>query len=311
MNVATSAYPTALDALNIAIEEADDGGGPAGMAGNILNPEINPQVLPTFQYQWIYLQQRLISAGVDDMTKERVVFNLTPGANPNPRVPVQLTPNGYFNGEYWTGPNVTAPSWNDAITYTQSQTVTFSNIYYVALPNNGTNLNQEPDSSPLFWQPFNNIGPTFPPDMVKPLELWECRFGQNFWSPMKQAPDSIRTGMGVSQQRFGVWMYEGGVLTLPAIQLVTDIKIKGLCMQPPIADWDSPLMVPFCGHALAYLVLLTMSGGRGGTMSANYKMKSEEAISQLINQTVRKMAYSVFSRPGFRRGSRSGNRSGY
>ena len=312
MSIATSAYPTAQDALEVAIFEADDGGGPNGMDGNVLNPETNPQILPAFQKTWILLQQRLISAGCDEFTTEGIIPNLTPGMNPNARVPVKLTPNGYFNGLYWTGPNVTAPLWSSSVTYTQQQTVTFSNTYYVALPNNGTNLNQEPDTSPLFWQPFNNIGPTLPTNMVKPLELRECQLNNNFWTPMRQAPDSIRTGTGgTGQQQFGVWMYEDNTLILPAIQTTTSLKMKYLGMKPPITDFDSPLMVMFCQHALAYLVLYSLSGGRGGSMSAEYKTKAETAISQIVNQTVRKMAYSTFQRRGFRNGSRSGNRSGY
>jgi hypothetical protein len=307
MPVQTTPYSTAQDALNFAIIASNDGGGPLGMAGNVLNTTSNPQVLPAFQNNWIYLQQRLISCGVDTFTKTEVVFNLPASGTSNAGVPMILTYNGYFNGVVWSGPNVTAPLWNSGNTYTQQMTVTFNNTFYVALPNNGTNLNQEPDTATTFWAPFNNIGPTLPPDLVKPLECWSQMPGNGFWTPMKQLPDSI-TVWNV-QQRFDRWLFENDKLILPGCTQDQNLKMKYLAMAPPIATWNSPLMVRGCERALGYLVLADLSGGRGGPMADVYKAKAEEAINQILNQTVRKQAYASYVRQPFR-GSGRGRRSG-
>jgi hypothetical protein len=309
MAVQTTPYQTAQDALNIAITASNDGNGPNGMAGNVLNPTSNPQVLPSFQNNWVYLQQRLISCGVDTFTKTQPVFNLGASMNNNPRVNMQLTYNGYFNGVVWTGPNITAPAWDSSVTYMQGMTVTFGDAYYVALPNSGTNLNQEPDTATIFWAPFSNIGPCLPADLVKPLEISESPAGQNYWVPMVQAPDSLNNTWNV-QQRFGRWIFEHDRLVLPACSRANDILIKYLAMAPPISSWNSPLMVQGCARALAFLVLYDLSGGRGGEMAESYKAKAEEAINQILNQTVRKMAYSSFVRRPFRSPRNGGRRSG-
>jgi hypothetical protein len=308
MPTATTPYQTAQDALNLAIFASNDGNGPNGMEGNVLNPEGNPEVFPAFQEMWVYLQQRLISSGCDEMTTTEVVFNLPASMSSNPGIPMILTYNGYFNGVVWTGPNVTAPLWASGTTYTQGQTVTFNNIYYVALPSNATNLNQEPDTATTFWAPFNNLGPTLPANLVKPLECWSQSPANNMWVQMKQNPDSI-TVFNL-QQRFDRWIFENDRMYLPPCTQAQNLKIKFLGIKPPIAGWDSPLMVRNCAHALAYLVLNELSGARGG--GVDYKGKAEEAISQILNGTVRKMAYSSFVRAPFRGRSRgAGNRSGF
>jgi hypothetical protein len=308
LSVQTTPYQTAQDALNIAILASNDGGGPLGMAGNVLNPTNNPQVLPAFQENWVYLQQRLISCGVDTFTKTEPVFRLGASMNGNPRVNMLLTYNGYFNGVVWTGPNVTAPLWSSTVTYTQQMTVTYGNTYYVALPNNGTNLNREPDTATTFWAPFNNIGPCLPPDLVKPLEIQESQAGNNYWVPMKQNPDSLTSDN--LQTRFGRWIFENDKLILPPCSQANDLLIKYLAMAPPIIGWNSPLMVRDCARALAFLVLVDLAGGRGGPMADSYKAKAEEAINQILNQTVRKMAYSSFQRMPFRSPRNGGRRSG-
>lgn len=308
MATGTSPYQTAQDALNIAIFASNDGNGPNGMEGNVLNPNSNPEVFDAFQAMWVYLQQRLISGGCDEMTQTEIVFDLPASMISNPGVPMVLSYNGYFNGLVWTGPNVTAPLWLDDVTYTQGQTVNFNNSYYVALPSNASNLNQEPDTATTFWAPFNNLGPTFPANMVKPLECWSQNPANNSWNLMDQNPDSITVGN--LQQRFDRWLLENDRMYLPPCTQAQNLKIKYLGMKPPIAGWDSPLLVRNCGHALAYLVLNELSGGRGGTMGGDYKAKAEEAISQILNGTVRKMAYSSFVRRPFR-GRSSGNRRGF
>ena len=150
MAVQTQPYDTAQTALSDAIIFSNDGGGPAGMTGNILNPATNPQVLPAFQERYRYLQQRLISSGVDTFTKEGVVFGLSPSATSSPRVRMYLTFQGYFNGQVWVGPDISAPPWSSIVVYTQGMTATYNNSYYVAQPNSGTNLNQNPSSQPQY-----------------------------------------------------------------------------------------------------------------------------------------------------------------
>jgi hypothetical protein len=308
MALQTSPYQTAQDALNIAIIESNDGGGPNGMEGNVLNPNSNPQVLPAFQENWLYLQDRLISRGCDEFTQTQAVFGLTASMNPNPRVKMKLTPNGYFNGVVWAGPTVTAPAWNSGTTYTQGMTVTFGDQYYVALPNADTNLNQEPDSATTFWAPFNNIGPCLPANLVKPLYIKESPAGQNFWVPMEQAPNDLQTNNKV--QRFGQWIYETNTLILPASTSNNDLEIQYIGMRPSITTWNSPLMVRGCARALAFLVLNSMSNGRGGNQAGTYESQAEKAMDQIVNRTVRKMAYSSFARIPFRGPRNRGRRSG-
>ena len=298
MAIRTSPYDTAQDALNAAIVFANDAGSPAGMSGNVLNPNRNPAVLPALQERYRYLQQRWISGGVDTFTKDQVVYALPLPAFSNPSILMELTYNGFYNGEYWVGPSVTAPQWSDAITYSQGQTVTYNNTYYVCLPNNGTNLNEEPDTSTTFWQPFNNLGPTLPADLIKPLEIYERFTGGNRWVKMTSNPDSLN-GTRI-QPRYGSWLFENDRLFLPPNSQRTDLKIKYLCMAPDINSLQSPLMVRNCRTALAYLVLAALAAGRGGTQADYFDNKSEQAIKEVINQTVRKQLYQQFNRELFR-----------
>jgi hypothetical protein len=301
-------YDTAQTALNVAIIAANDGGGPNGMGGNVLNPLVNLQVLPALQERWRYLQQRLISAGVDTFTKDQVISSLPATTNPNPRSVMILTYGGMFDGVIWTGPTVSAPIWSNAVTYTQGMTVTFGTVsppistFYVALPNSATNLNQEPDSSTTFWQPFSNVGPTLPSDLVKPLEIWECPTGGNAWVRMTQLPDSLPSHHPMGP-RFGVWLFQNDELILPPSSQTNDLRIKYLAMAPDISTLASPLMVRGCTTALAYLMLDQVAGGRGGPMAETFKARAEEAINQILNQTVRKMLYAQYVRKPYRGGS--------
>lgn len=310
MPVGTTPYPTAQDSLNVAILASNDGSGPNGMEGNVLNPETNPQVLPAFFTQWRYLQDRLISGGVDTFAKTQVVANLPQTATSDPKVLMVLTYNGYFDGQVWHGPNITAPSWDIDATYTQGMTVTFNNIYYVALPNSTANTGMEPDISGQFWQPFNQLGPTLPIDLVKPLELWECSSsGGTRWIPMTQAPDSITPS--VIQPRFGSWSGTYDRIFLPGASQYNNLLIKYLPRLPDIVTFETPLMVIGSERALAYLVLEQLSGARGGPMAAQYHEQAEWHISQILNQTVRKQAYAQFVRKPFRSRNRGyGSRSG-
>jgi hypothetical protein len=79
-------------------------------------------------------------------------------------------------------------------------------------------------------------------------------------------------------------------------------------MKPPIISWDSPIMVVGGARALAFLSLVDLSGGRGGPMADSYKQKAEEAISQIVNQTVRKMSYAMYEPIPFRTSRRGRGR---
>lgn len=307
MAILVSPYDTAQTALTDAIIFANDAGSPAGINGNVLNPTTNPAVLPAFKERWRYLQHRLISAGVDTFTKDQNVYCLQASGTSNPRVLMILTYNGFFNGQFWSGPNITAPAWSNVVTYSQGFTVSYNNGYYIALPNANPNLNQEPDIALSFWQPFSNIGPALPADLLKPMEIWECQTGGNAWVPMKQCPDSLN--VDVIQPRFRMWSFENNQLYLPGASQQNDLRIKYLAMAPDINDWNSPLFVRGCATALAYLALDQLAGARGGPMAEVFKVRAEEAINQIVNQTVRKQSYAQFVRRPFH-GGRYGRRSG-
>lgn len=309
-------YDTARDALNSAIIFADDGGSPAGMAGNILNPSVNPQVIPALQERWRYLQHRLISAGVDTFTKDQIVFALPPSGSGNARNVVILTYQGFFDGLIWH--YVTpAAAWDAGASYTAysvsppavASLVAFNNTQYMAIQNS---TGKRPDIETSYWVQFTNVGMALPSDLVKPLEAWECASGGNAWTAMTQAPDSLPTHRPI-QPRFDQWAFQNDrMVFLPSSQ-TNDIRIKYLAIQPDIFDLDSPLYVRGCVTALALLVLDQIAGARGGPMADTFKARAEEAINQLINQTVRKMSYAQYVRQPFRGGrasARNSRRSG-
>ena len=346
-----SPYDTAQTALTQAVIFANDAGSPAGIAGNVLNPTTNPAVLPALLERYRYIQARLISEGVDFYTKEAVVYQLGATATANPQVKMQLTYNGYWNGQVWSGPYVTAPAWSAVVTYTVGQTVTdaggyyvlnvastlnqepslnlgiwtqftpgttnaaawspittytqgqqvaYKNSYYVAQPNAAANLNQEPDSSPLFWTEFAVPGPALPADLIKPLELWEVQYGTNNggWVPMKQAPDSLNPNL--IQPRFRQWVFSHDRIVLPGASYTNNLRIRYLAQAPDITSLNTIIYPRGVSTALAFLTLDMIAGARGGPMAQIFKQRGEEAINQLINQTSRKMAYSQFVRAPFR-----------
>lgn len=351
--MSVSPYDTAGTALTDAIIFGNDAGGPNGIGGNILNIDTNPAVLPALQERYRYLQTRLISSGVDTFTKEAVIFSLPPTASSNPRVRMYLTYNGFWNGQEWIGPQLTyptwsggttytagmtvaynsnyyvalqsttnnepdtsptywqqfsnsplsAPAWSDATTYTQGMTVTFNNSFWVAQPNSTANLDIEPGTdSGYFWAPYTNIGPCLPTDLIKPLELWEAQTGSRSWVPMRQCPDAIQANL--IQPRFGQWVFATDRLILPGASYTNDIRMKYIAVAPDIHDVNTVIYPRGAGTALALLVLDQLAGARGGPMATMFKARAEEAISQIVNQTVRKQTYATFIRRAFN--SRSG-----
>ena len=354
-------YDTAQTALTDAIIFANDAGSPNGLSGNLLNATTNPAILPALMERYRYLQQRLISSGVDTFSKEAVIYGLGPTATSNPQIKMLLTYNGYWNGLVWVGPYVSAPTWSSAVTYTFGQTVVYSSVYYImngaassldqepdlnigiwniftpgaisvgawavgttytqgqqvayggtyytAQPNAGTNLAKVPDQSPLFWQSFAVPGPALPADMIKPLELWEVQTGAagGPWRLMTQVPDSLNPG--TIQPRFGAWSFANDKLVLPGASFTNNLRMKYIAAAPDITTLNTYIYPRGISTALALLLLDQLSGARGGPMAQIFKERAEEAISQIINQTSRKQAYSTFVRKPFRAAGR-GRRSG-
>ena len=354
-------YDTAQTALTDAIIFANDAGSPSGLSGNILNATTNPAILPALVERYRYLQQRLISSGVDTFTKEAVIFALGPSATSNPQIKMLLTYNGYWNGLLWQGPYVSAPTWSSAVTYnfgntvvlsgvyyvltgaqtslnqspasnigiwnifspgaitvaawavgttyTQGQQVSYGNTYYTAQPNATTNVGRTPDVSPLFWAPFAVPGAALPADLIKPLELWEVQTGTGTggWVPMKQVPDALNPNL--IQPRFREWTFSNDKLVLPGASFTNNLRMKYVAAAPDITTLNTFIYPRGVATALALLLLDQLSGARGGPMAQIFKERAEEAISQIINQTVRKQAYSQFVRRPFR-GPGMGRRSG-
>lgn len=149
-------YDTAGTALTQAIIFSNDAGSPSGISGNVLNPTTNPAVLPALLERYRYIQARLISEGVDFYTKEAVVYALGATAVSNPQIKMQLTYQGYWNGQVWSGPYVTAPTWSSTVTYTAGQTVQdpHDSNYYVC--NATSSLNQEPYANLGIWTEFSS-----------------------------------------------------------------------------------------------------------------------------------------------------------
>ena len=303
-SVATTPYDTAGDVLTSAIVFSNDWASANGIAGNILNAA-QPGVIPLMKERYRWLQQRLISANVETQTKYWVVYSLPPAATQNLRISMELTYNGFFDQEIMWGPNPSAPVWSSAITYQPSQVVNFNGTTYIAKVTPPTNLNMQPDLSPLFWALW--YGPVLPPDLRKPLELWECPSGGYGWKPMVQAPDSVSTRP--LRPIYEIWDWKNDKLLLPPCSSTMDLKIQGVCMAPDITSLDTPVMVMNCSTALAYLIVAEASRSRGGQMSTVFDQKAEAAIKQIINQSVRKDSYTIYVRRPFR-GLRQGRRRG-
>lgn len=293
--MATTPYDTAGYVLQTAIIMANDAVSANGISGSVLNPA-QPWVWPMVNERYRYLQQKLISAGVDTFDKYWVVYGLPPSSNPNQRVPMLLTYTGFFNGTEFLGSAV-GVNWSTAITYYAYQVVSYNGVAYIALANApGQNLNQEPDISPSYWAVQQ--GPMLPQDLRKPLEIWESPNGGNVWKLMKQASDAISTRP--IQQMYRIWDFKNDKLYLPPTSQSNDIKIHGLCMAPDITGSPSPILVMNCSTALAYLVVEMASRMRGGLKANEFGALAKDAIDQIINQTIRKELYATYVKAPFR-----------
>ena len=53
-------------------------------------------------------------------------------------------------------PAIAAPAWSAVVTYTVGEVVNVSSVPYIAISNVAPNLNQNPPTSPTFWQPYTS-----------------------------------------------------------------------------------------------------------------------------------------------------------
>ena len=158
-------------------------------------------------------------------------------------------------------------------------------------------------------QPGNeNENITLPPDMIKPLELWECISGQEHWVPMKQAADSIASRPTTS--RFRIWDFQNDKLILPGASEVNDLKIKYLCSFPDLTSPSSQVMILRSQTFLACQLIAEVAAMLGGEEArADFQARADTAKKAIINRTARKEAYASFNRLPFRaRGSGRGRR---
>jgi hypothetical protein len=243
--VALAPYVSLNDILNIARQKTNDAGGAQGLAGNILNNS-QPYTITLADERYKYLQDRLISGGVETFCRYSYIKGIPPVASGvPPRVQVSITFQGYFNGQ---------------------------------------------DINPAI---------VLPPSMLKPLELWECRSGGQFWTPMKAAPDSL--ALRAQSSRFGSWDFENDTLYLPGSTQTNDLKLKTITYAPALTSPTSPVMVLNCQTALAYLIAEDAVRMNGGVqMATMLHALAEDAIHQIINRTARADNYKSFQRRPFR-----------
>lgn len=95
--VAVAPFAPLESILNITRSKINDAGGPNGLAGSILN-DSQPYTFTMSQERYLYLQDRLISGGVETFTRYGYIKCIPPAANVNPRIMVNITFHGYFNG---------------------------------------------------------------------------------------------------------------------------------------------------------------------------------------------------------------------
>lgn len=105
--VATTPFDSAGFVLQQAIVITGDTAGPAGIQGNILNPN-QPGVLPLMNLKYRELQDRLISNGVETYNKYGYLYGIPPANTSNPSSQVSIDFAGFFDGQNkwakWTLP---------------------------------------------------------------------------------------------------------------------------------------------------------------------------------------------------------------
>lgn len=151
---------------------------------------------------------------------------------------------------------------------------------------------------------------TLPADLIKPLELWECVTGNNYWSPMKPVSDSISSRP--TSNRFGVWDFAQDTLILPGSSQTEDLKLKYLLYAPDLTGPNSLAYVVHCQTALANRVVETVSKMLGGVeMAQIFQKDGDKAVDMIVNRTARREAYQSFRRIPFRGRGRGRGRGAY
>jgi hypothetical protein len=305
--VSSAPYPTVENCLSAARVLAND------MANSVLGNALadnQPYVLPLADLAHKTLRKMLTARGVNTYSGYGYALGLVPSATQDPTVQMQLTYQGYFDGVMWHGPTVSAPLWNSGTTYTQGMVVTYSGQYYLALPNSGVNLDQEPDISPAFWGSVQSVGPTLPPDMTEPLEVWERATitngtNTNKWNEMTQASDSISTRSLVAA--FRIWDWQSDILYLPPATQENDLKFKYLKATPRLTNFNQQVPMNDCEMAMGALICVMYSMGRGGEEAAAFQAVAETQVGLLAMPTARKEQYASYNRRPFR-GTRASRR---
>ena len=138
-----------------------------------------------------------------------------------------------------------------------------------------------------------------PPDLLKPLELWERQSGNNFWVPMVPAADSLSTRPIVPF--FNTWDYQTDTLFLPPANQTNDLKLKYLCYAPDLTSVSSSVLVPRCQTALAKRFLAEVAKQRGGLeMAAVWTKDGDYAVDMIVDRSARRQAYVKSFRQPFR-----------
>jgi hypothetical protein len=305
--VASTPFPTVEDCLIAARAVCNDMS--ISVAGNLL-ADNQPFVLPYADLCHKTMRKMLAREGVNAYFAYGYATGLTPVATPDPTTQVQLTYQGYYDGVAWHGPNVTAPTWSNAITYLQGQLVTYSGIYYIALANSGTNLNMEPDISPTFWAYFNAQGPVLPSNFLEPLEVWERATVTNGvntgrWVPVIQAADSISTRSQTA--RFGIWDWASSILYLPGATQENDLKFKYMMATPRLTSLQSTVPIADCDMAMGALIAAMLALPRGGEDAAACQARAENEVMLLATPTAIKEEFAAHNRIPFRT-TRAGRR---
>lgn len=152
--------------------------------------------------------------------------------------------------------------------------------------------------------------PTLPPDMIKPLELWNAPQGAQAWYMMRQVPDSISSR--APQPLPCIWDFQNDKLILPQATQTYAMKMKYLCYAP---DITGPTSQVYCVHAQTAMAakfvsrVCAMLGGL--EMAAIFDEQAKRAINKIANRSARKEQYTNFQRIPFRGRAGRGGRGYY
>lgn len=150
-----------------------------------------------------------------------------------------------------------------------------------------------------------NPAVVLPPSCLKPLEIWECQTGGQYWTPMKQLPSSL--SCSTQTARFRCWDYKQDKLYMPGATQTNDLKLKMLTYAPALTGPSSPVLILNCQTALGLLIAEDACRMNGGLLGADkLHALAEDAIELIIDRSAIKESYSSFQRRPFR-SRRGGN----